>query len=118
MVNVLLQILEIPDWIAAGPRGSLPQASTKAGKEIASTHSTPLLLINQKEKKEEIIFERSILLFFNVYFFLRERHTQSARNRGGAQQEGDPDSKAGCKLRAVTTEPNVGLEPMNCKIMT
>lgn len=69
MVNVLLQILEIPDWIAAGPRGFLPQAWTKAGKETASTHSTSLLFINQKGKKEEIYLEG---LFLKVSWMEQE----------------------------------------------
>ena len=37
---------------------------------------------------------------------------------GGAEREGDTESEAGCKLQAVSTEPDVGLEPMNCEIMT
>ena len=39
-------------------------------------------------------------------------------SRGGPEREGDTESKAGSRLRAVSTEPNVGLEPMNPKIMT
>ena len=38
-------------------------------------------------------------------------------SRGGAGREGDTESKAGSRLRAVSTEPNVGLEPMDCDIM-
>ena len=37
---------------------------------------------------------------------------------GGAEKEGDPESKAGSRLRAVSTEPDVGLELTKCKIMT
>ena len=39
-------------------------------------------------------------------------------SRGGAETEGDRESKAGSRLRAVSTEPDVELEPMNRKIMT
>ena len=39
-------------------------------------------------------------------------------NGGGAEREGDPESKAGSRLRAVSAEPDAGLEPMNCEIMT
>ena len=53
--------------------------------------------------------------FFNVYLFLRERQSTS---RGGAEREGDTESKAWSRLRAVSTEPNVGLEPTNREIMT
>ena len=39
-------------------------------------------------------------------------------NRGGAEREGDTESEAGSRLRAVCTKPNVGLELMDCEIMT
>ena len=52
--------------------------------------------------------------FFNVYLFLRERGKQSTR----AQREGDTESKAGSRLRDVSTESNVGLELMDREIMT
>ena len=45
----------------------------------------------------------------------RERQTMS---RGGAEREGDTESEAGSRLQAVSTEPNVGLDLMNCEIMT
>ena len=37
---------------------------------------------------------------------------------GGAEREGDTESKAGSRLRAVGTEPDAGLEPTNREIMT
>ena len=37
---------------------------------------------------------------------------------GGAESEEDTDSKAGSRLRAVSTEPDVGLKPKNREIMT
>ena len=49
------------------------------------------------------------LLFFNVYLLLRDRERQSM-SRGGAEREGDTESEAGSRLRAVSTEPDVGLE--------
>ena len=54
---------------------------------------------------------------FNVYLFLRDGERQSM-SRGGAEREGDTESKAGSRLRAVSTEPDVALEPMNHEIMT
>ena len=39
-------------------------------------------------------------------------------SRGGAEREGDTESKAGSRLRAVSTESNVGLEPTEHEIMT
>ena len=39
-------------------------------------------------------------------------------NGGKAKREGDTESEAGSRLPAVSTEPEVGLEPMNHEIMT
>ena len=37
---------------------------------------------------------------------------------GGAEREGGKESEAGSRLRTVSTEPDAGLELMNCEIMT
>ena len=50
-----------------------------------------------------------------IYFWDRERQSMSA---GGAEREGDTESEAGSRLWAVSTEPDAGLEPTNCEIMT
>ena len=39
-------------------------------------------------------------------------------SRGGAEREGDTEPEAGSRLRAVSTEPDAGLELTNFKIMT
>ena len=39
-------------------------------------------------------------------------------NGGGAEREGDRELEAGSRLRAVSTEPNAGLELMKREIMT
>ena len=39
-------------------------------------------------------------------------------SRGRAEREGDTESEAGSRLRAVSTEPSVGLEFINHEIMT
>ena len=39
-------------------------------------------------------------------------------NGGGAEREGDTESKTGSRLRAVSTEPDVGLELTRSEIMT
>ena len=39
-------------------------------------------------------------------------------NRGGSEKEGDTESETGAGLRAVSKEPDVGLEPTECEIMT
>ena len=51
---------------------------------------------------------------------MRETERQSTR-RGGAEREREPErhrSEAGSRLPAVGTEPDAGLEPTNCEIMT
>ena len=53
--------------------------------------------------------------FFNVYLFLRQRQSVS---RGGAEREGDTESEAGSRLRAVSTEPDAGLGLTGGKIIT
>ena len=52
-------------------------------------------------------------MFLNVYFFLRQ-----SMSRGGAESEGDTESEAGSRLRAVSPEPDAGLELTNREIMT
>ena len=37
---------------------------------------------------------------------------------GGAERKGDTESKAGSRFQAVSTEPDMGLELINHKIMT
>ena len=44
----------------------------------------------------------------------REREWEHEWGRGS---EGDIKSEAGSRLRAVSTEPDAGLEPMNCETM-
>ena len=39
-------------------------------------------------------------------------------NRGGSERERDAESKAGSRLPAVSTEPDVRLELTDCEIMT
>ena len=39
-------------------------------------------------------------------------------SEGGAEREGDTESEGGSGLRAVSMEPDAGLEPMDCEIMT
>ena len=48
---------------------------------------------------------------------MRERESESI-SRGGAERERDTESEAGSRLRAVSTEPDVGLEPTDHEIMT
>ena len=58
----------------------------------------------------------SFNVLFNVYLFLRE---SACVQVGEGQREGEREththtqSEAGSRLRAVSTEPNMGLEPTN-----
>ena len=45
----------------------------------------------------------------NLYLILRERERERA-SRGGTETEGDTESEA------ASTEPDAGLEPMNCDL--
>ena len=56
-----------------------------------------------------------------MFIFERERERterDKSASRGGTKREGDTESKAGSRLRAVSTEPDAGLELTNCEIMT
>ena len=49
-----------------------------------------------------------------IHFWKRE----TEHKRDGVEREGDTESEAGSMRQAVSTEPDVGLEPMNRGIMT
>ena len=50
-----------------------------------------------------------------IYFCKIETQSMS---RGGAERKGGTETKAGSRLWAVSTEPDMGLEPANREIMT
>ena len=64
---------------------------------------------------QQVLLLFSFYYFFNVYLFLRERKRQCLWGRG---REGDTESEAGSRFRALSTEPNVGLELTNHEIVT
>ena len=53
--------------------------------------------------------------FSNVYLFLGQRETEHERGRG---REGDTESEAGSRLRAINPEPDAGLELTDLEIVT
>ena len=55
--------------------------------------------------------------FLKKCLFIFERVRDRAR-AGEGQREGDPESETGSGLRAVSTEPDVGLETTDREIMT
>ena len=52
------------------------------------------------------------LIFFNVYSFKRETGTETEHEQGEEQREKETQSEAGSRFRAVSTEPDLGLELM------
>ena len=50
-----------------------------------------------------------------IYFWERQKQSES---RAGAEREKDTESEAGSRLRAVSTEPDVGLKLTDHEIMT
>ena len=56
------------------------------------------------------------VFFFNLYLFLKERETEG--EWGGAEREGDTESETGSRLRAISPEPDTGLELTDHEIMT
>ena len=71
--------------------------------------------VSQLGSKEGDIRISPVSFFFNVYFWERERQSMSW---GGAERERETESKAGSRLRAVTTELHTGLKLGNNEIMT
>ena len=63
------------------------------------------------------LFVCLFVCFSHVYLFSRETETEHESGRG-REREGDTESEAGSRFRAVSTEPDAGLEPMNHEIMT
>ena len=52
---------------------------------------------------------------FLFYFWDRERQSM---NWGGAEREGDTESETGSRLRAISPEPDAGLELTDREIVT
>ena len=68
------------------------------------------------------IYFKFFINFFNAYLFIFltfifERERQSVSG-GEAEREGDAESEAGSRLRAVSTEPNTDLRLTDHEIMT
>ena len=57
-----------------------------------------------------------VVLFFSFFYclFIFERKRQNASG-AEAEREGDAESKTGSRLRAVSTEPDAGVEPTNVR---
>ena len=53
-----------------------------------------------------------------MFLFIFEGEREREHEPGGAEREGDTELEAGSSLWAVSPEPNAGLEPTNCEIVT
>ena len=56
-----------------------------------------------------------------IYFWERERERETDRQSmsgGRAERQGDTESETGSRLRAVSTEPDAGLELTDREIVT
>ena len=56
-----------------------------------------------------------LFIFFTLVYFERQREAERERGRG---RERRTESEAGSRLRAVSTEPDAGLEPTDCELVT
>ena len=79
---------------------------------LQSTKSSKILKLNLETESNICFF----LFFFKFYLFCRKREsTQAGTSR---QTERDAESKAGSRLRAVSTEPEAEPDPTNREIIT
>ena len=60
---------------------------------------------------------RGQIFFFNVFTYFWDRERQSM-NGGGAEREGDTESETGSRLRAISPEPDAGLELIDSEMAT
>ena len=67
--------------------------------------------------EESLRFRAILFIFLMLFLRERERERQSA-GRGETEREADTESEAGSRLRAVSAEPDAGLELMNREIVT
>ena len=87
----------------------LSMAGLDSKLQVESLPLSVLSSLDQQGSRGHILL---LLLFFNVYLFLRETEGEQGRGR---EREGHTESEAGSRL---CTEPNVGLELTNRETMT
>ena len=61
--------------------------------------------------------KRCLTFFFLTFLFISETETEHEQGRS-RERRGDTECEAGSRHRAVSTEPDVGLELTRCEIMT
>ena len=65
--------------------------------------------------KLNLLFLKKI---FNVYFFFKRKRLTEYEQGKGRERKEDTESETESRFWAVSTEPDVGLKPTNCEIMT
>ena len=76
------------------------------------THPNTQALVTHNQKWPKTFLKKKNFLTF-IYFWERDR-----ARMGEGQREGDTESETGCRLWAVSTEPDAGLELADREIMT
>ena len=75
---------------------------------------------------DHVMFAHHVLQYFilsavtshvSTFIYFGDRERQSM-NGGGAEREGDPESETGSRLRAISPEPDAGLELPDREIVT
>ena len=87
-------------------RGKKPHSIISGGNsmDILASFTKPKTTINRTK-------------FFLMFIYIWERETEHEHERGKGR-ETETESEAGSRLWAVSTEPDVELEPISCEIMT
>ena len=59
-----------------------------------------------------------VLFFFSTFLFYFWDRERQSMNGGGAEREGVTESETGSRLRAISPEPDAGLELTDREIVT
>ena len=67
--------------------------------------------------RQSVLYNYTFSTFFIYFIYFWDRERQSM-NGGGAEREGDTESETGSRLRAISPEPDAGLELTDREIVT
>ena len=81
--------------VDTGPSGEEGTRQRQAGSSWKELQHSPPVWVGLAFCLHHLLFFFLVLVFFNVYLFLTERQSISG---GGAEREGDTESKAGSRL--------------------
>ena len=129
-IQIRASTLRIPCRLICRPHWSFPVVSilSSVAKDPPQGHVLRLVVSLDASSQESFLslsltFMTLTLLKITAYLliyvdlFLRERQRQNTSG-GGTEREGDTGSEAGSGLRAVSTEPDLGLELTNREMVT